>query len=137
MAKIYGALEVAQLEWFTDAGKPAASQYAYRVIYLSDLKVVVVSDGTAWNPVNSRFTSSVDSSATGASAAIANGTNGLIAVTNASLSSIGSLSSPTNGLICVVVNETGNSIQVLDEDLTTGTAVNRIRTGWRTDHYCQ
>ena len=129
MAKIYGALEVAQLEWFTDAGKPAASQYAYRVIYLSDLKVVVVSDGTAWNPVNSRFTSSVDSSATGASAAIANGTNGLIAVTNTSLSSIGSLSAPANGLICVVVNETGNSIQVLDEDLTTGTAVNRIRTG--------
>lgn len=50
MAKIYGALEVAQLEWFTNAGKPAASNYPYRVIYVSDLKQIQVSDGTNWLP---------------------------------------------------------------------------------------
>lgn len=129
MAKIYGALEVAQLEWFTDAGKPAASVYQYRVIYISDTNQVVVSDGTNWNPVNARFTSAVNSSATGTSAAISPSTNNLIAVTNSSLSSIGSIATPAPGLICVLVNETGNSVQILDEDLVTGTAANRIRTG--------
>jgi microcystin-dependent protein len=52
MAKIYGALEVAQLEWFTNAGKPAASSYPYRVIYVTDLKQIQVSDGTNWLPSN-------------------------------------------------------------------------------------
>ncbi len=47
--KVYGALEVAQLEWFTNAGKPAASSYPYRAIYVSDLKQIQVSDGTNWN----------------------------------------------------------------------------------------
>lgn len=46
--KIYSALEVAQLEWFTNAGKPAASSYPYRVIWVSDLKQVQVSDGSQW-----------------------------------------------------------------------------------------
>ena len=52
MAKIYGALEVAQLEWFTDAGKPAPASYIYRVIYVSDLKQIQVSDGTTWRPTS-------------------------------------------------------------------------------------
>lgn len=46
--KVYGGLEVAQLEWFTDAGKPAASSYPYRVIWVTDKKQVQVSDGTNW-----------------------------------------------------------------------------------------
>lgn len=50
MAKIYGALESAQIEWFTNAGKPAASNYPYRVIYVTDLKQIQISDGTNWNP---------------------------------------------------------------------------------------
>lgn len=48
MAKFYGALEVAQLEWFTNAGKPSASSNQFRVIWVSDTKVVQVSDGTQW-----------------------------------------------------------------------------------------
>lgn len=48
--KVLGALESAQIEWFTDAGKPAASSYPYRVIYVTDLKQIQVSDGTNWNP---------------------------------------------------------------------------------------
>ena len=46
--KVYGALEVAQLEWFTNAGKPSAANYFYRVIWVSDIKQVQVSDGTQW-----------------------------------------------------------------------------------------
>lgn len=48
--KVLGALESAQIEWFTNAGKPAASSYPYRVIYVTDLKQIQVSDGTNWNP---------------------------------------------------------------------------------------
>jgi hypothetical protein len=48
--KVYGALEAAQIEWFTNAGKPAASSYPFRVIYVTDLKQIQVSDGTNWNP---------------------------------------------------------------------------------------
>jgi len=126
--KVYGALEAAQLEWFTDAGKPAASSYQYRVIYITDTKQVLVSDGTNWNPVNARFVNSVDSTATGTSAVIANGTSNLITLTNASLASVSSLSAPASGLICVLVNKTGVSVSINDED-TVGTAANRIRTG--------
>lgn len=46
--KVYGALQVAQLEWFTEAGKPAASSYPYRVIFNTDSNQVQVSDGTNW-----------------------------------------------------------------------------------------
>lgn len=49
--KLYSALEVAQLEWFTNAGKPAAAAYPYRVIYVTDRFQVQVSDGTNWNVV--------------------------------------------------------------------------------------
>ena len=48
--KVYGALEAAQIEWFTNAGKPSASSYPFRVIYVTDLKQIQVSDGTNWNP---------------------------------------------------------------------------------------
>lgn len=46
--KVMGMLEVAQIEAFTNAGKPAASSYAYRVIWISDLSQLYVSDGTNW-----------------------------------------------------------------------------------------
>jgi hypothetical protein len=54
MAKIYGALEVAQVEWFTQSPdtRPAAASNIYRVIYASDVKQVQVSDGTTWRPSN-------------------------------------------------------------------------------------
>lgn len=46
--KLYGPLEVAQIEWFLNSGKPAASNYPYRVIWVTDQKVAQVSDGTNW-----------------------------------------------------------------------------------------
>jgi hypothetical protein len=46
--KVYGQLETAQFETFTNAGKPAASSYAYRVIWISDLSQLFVSDGATW-----------------------------------------------------------------------------------------
>jgi hypothetical protein len=46
--KVYGPLEVAQLEWFTTAGRPAPSAYPYRVIFDTDQKTTLVSDGTNW-----------------------------------------------------------------------------------------
>lgn len=46
--KVLGALESAQIEWFTNAGKPSASSYPYRVIWVTDLKQVQVSDGSQW-----------------------------------------------------------------------------------------
>lgn len=54
MAKIYGALEVAQLEWFTQSPdtRPSAASNTYRVIYASDVKQIQISDGTSWLPSN-------------------------------------------------------------------------------------
>lgn len=50
--KVYGKLEVAQLEWFTDATKPAASSYPYRIIFVTDLVQIQISDGTNWNALS-------------------------------------------------------------------------------------
>jgi len=47
--KVYGPLEVAQLEWFTEGTKPAAASYPQRIIWTTDTKKVQVSDGTNWN----------------------------------------------------------------------------------------
>lgn len=46
--KVYGKLEVAQLEWFTLAARPAASAYPYRVVFITDLAQAQISDGTSW-----------------------------------------------------------------------------------------
>jgi hypothetical protein len=46
--KVYGELEVAQFEKFTDATKPAASSYPFRVIWISDLGQLYISNGTTW-----------------------------------------------------------------------------------------
>ena len=149
MAKIYGALEVAQLEWFTDTGKPAASSYIYRVIYVSDLKQVMVSDGSNWIPflntstnqtVNGnitfageqifnglhRLSVTTDSSSTGAVTALNNVTP-VIEFTGA-VTSISGIVNSASGATVMLVNRTGGTIAVLDED-TGATAANRIRTG--------
>lgn len=47
--KVYGQLEVAQLEWFTEGTKPAAASYPQRIIWTTDTKKVQVSDGVSWN----------------------------------------------------------------------------------------
>jgi len=56
MAKIYGALEVAQLEWFTQSPdtRPSAATNTYRVIWVSDLQQVQVSNGTSWVAVGTK-----------------------------------------------------------------------------------
>jgi len=53
--KVLGALESAQIEWFTSGTKPAPSSYPYRVIYTTDTKQILVSDGTTWLPSNITF----------------------------------------------------------------------------------
>jgi hypothetical protein len=55
--KVYGALELAQLEWFLDSAKPSAASFIYRVIYVSDLKQIQVSDGINWISAGSRLDS--------------------------------------------------------------------------------
>lgn len=133
--KVYGALEVAQLEWFTDAGKPAASSYAYRVIWVTDKKEIQVSDGSNWisaiTDQDAHFDNTVDSSSTGANAAVPATTN-LITLTNASLTSVGALSSPVDGRLAVLVNQTGSTITIVNEDAGQ-TASNRILTGTGAD----
>jgi hypothetical protein len=46
--RLFGELIAAQLEPFTLGTRPAASSYPNRIIWLTDLKEVQVSDGTAW-----------------------------------------------------------------------------------------
>ena len=65
--KVLGALESAQIEWFTSGTKPAPSSYAYRVIYTTDTKQILVSDGTNWLPSNITFYTSGTLPAAGSS----------------------------------------------------------------------
>lgn len=46
--KVFGAIENVQIEWFTDAGKPSAASNPYRIIYVTDLKELQISDGSTW-----------------------------------------------------------------------------------------
>jgi hypothetical protein len=154
MAKIYGALEVAQLEWFADASKPSPSTYAYRVIYVTDLKQIQVSDGSAWIPFLNTSTNqtiagdlafsgtvtfsgaqnfngahklgvTADSS-TGAITALVP-TTPVIELTGAA-TSVAGISSPASGSLVMIVNRSGNSVQILNEDAS-ATAAERILTG--------
>lgn len=152
MAKIYGALEVAQLEWFTDAGKPAPSSYIYRVIYVSDLKQIQVSDGSAWIPFfNTATDQAISGNTTFVGQQIFSGPHRLSVTTNSStgaitalspttpvieftgaVTSIAGISSPLSGSTIMLVNRSGSSIQILD-DSSTATASERIRTGTGTN----
>ena len=151
MAKIYGALEVAQLEWFTQSpdNRPLAASNTYRVIYASDVKQVQISDGTNWiafingstnqtlagnitfsgqqifNGLH-RLSVTTDSSSTGAITAL-NNTTPVIEFT-AAVTSISGIANSASGATVMLVNRTGGTVAVLDED-TGATAANRIRTG--------
>ena len=151
MAKIYGALEVAQLEWFTQSPdtRPSAASNTYRVIYASDVKQVQISDGTNWiafinGSTNQtlagnitfsgeqiftglhRLSVTTDSSSTGAIIAL-NNTTPVIEFT-AAVTSISGVANSASGATVMLVNRTGGTVAVLDED-TGATAANRIRTG--------
>jgi hypothetical protein len=146
--KVLGALESAQLEWFTDAGKPAASSYVYRVIYVSDLKQVQVSDGTNWVPfLNTSTNQTISGDITFAGQQIFNGLHRLSVTTNSSsgaitalapttpaieftgaVTSVSGITSGASGATVMLINRSGSPFTVLDED-TGATAGNRIRTG--------
>lgn len=62
--KVYGALQVAQLEWFDNGSRPAASNYPYRVIWNTTTNKVEVSDGASWISTNPAGISVYDALAT-------------------------------------------------------------------------
>ena len=146
--KVLGALESAQLEWFTDAGKPAASSYVYRVIYVSDLKQIQVSDGTNWIPfVNTSTSQTLSGDITFAGQQIFNGLHRLSVTTNISsgalialapitpvteftgaVTSVSGITSGVSGATVMLINRSGSPFTVIDEN-TGAIAVNRIRTG--------
>jgi hypothetical protein len=70
---------------------------------------------------------STDSSTTGANAAVASPSTPVVRLTNASLTSIDTIASPSAGRILTIVNATGASVTVNND--TGGTAANRILTG--------
>lgn len=147
MAKIYGALEVAQLEWFTDAGKPSPSQYVYRVIYVSDLKQVQVSDGTNWVPFfNTSTNQTISGDTTFSGKQIFTGAHNFSPTTDSSSGAILALTTPTPfieltaatslegvvaasvGTMLILVNRTGGEVAVVEES-GSASASNRIKTG--------
>lgn len=72
----------------------------------------------------------VDASTTGSGQSVAS-TNSILKVTNASLTSINNISSPTDGKLLVLINGTGNFITLTNN--SGGTAANRIITGTGAD----
>lgn len=67
---------------------------------------------------------STDSTTTGTAAALPAATKGILRLTNASLVSISTITGQANGQYFVLINRTGNSITINDND-----AANGIRTG--------
>jgi hypothetical protein len=146
--KVYGALEVAQLEWFTNAARPAAASYIYRVIYVSDLKQIQVSDGTNWIPfLNTSTNQTLSGDITFSGQQIFNGLHRLSVTTNSAtgaitalapttpiteftgaVTSVSGITSGASGATVMFINRSGSPFTVLDED-TGATAGNRIRTG--------
>lgn len=146
--KVYGALELAQLEWFTNAAKPAAASFIYRVIYVSDLKQIQVSDGTNWIPfLNTSTNQTLSGDITFSGQQIFNGLHRLSVTTNSStgaitalapttpiteftgaVTSVSGVTSGASGATVMFINRSGSPFTVLDEDAG-ATAGNRIRTG--------
>jgi len=146
--KVYGALENAQTEWFTNAGKPAAATYPYRKIYITDLQQEAISDGSQWvilpsNVAANSFTGlntfsnalfsatlkatlTTDSTNYGAISSYSNATP-IIELTGTN-TSISGFTNFASGQILMFVNRTGSTMQVVNEDTGT-TAAQRILTG--------
>lgn len=74
------------------------------------------------------FSSLTDSTTTGSDASIASPTTGIVRLTNASLVSLGGIPGGTVGLQVMIANSTGNTITIVNEDLSVATAANRILT---------
>jgi hypothetical protein len=146
--KVYGALELAQLEWFLDSAKPSAASFIYRVIYVSDLKQIQVSDGTNWIPfLNTSTNQTLSGDITFSGQQIFNGLHRLSVTTNSAtgaitalapttpiteftgaVTSVSGITSGASGATVMLINRSGSPFTVLDEDAG-ATAGNRIRTG--------
>jgi hypothetical protein len=146
--KVYGALELAQLEWFLDSAKPSAASFIYRVIYVSDLKQIQVSDGTNWIPfLNTSTNQTLSGDITFSGQQIFNGLHRLSVTTNSAtgaivalapttpiteftgaVTSVSGVTSGASGATVMFINRSGSPFTVLDEDAG-ATAGNRIRTG--------
>jgi hypothetical protein len=146
--KVYGALELAQLEWFLDSAKPSAASFIYRVIYVSDLKQIQVSDGTNWIPfLNTSTNQTLSGDITFSGQQIFNGLHRLSVTTNSAtgaivalapttpiteftgaVTSVSGITSGASGATVMLINRSGSPFTVLDED-TGATAGDRIRTG--------
>jgi hypothetical protein len=146
--KVYGALELAQLEWFLDSAKPSAASFIYRVIYVSDLKQIQVSDGTNWIPfLNTSTNQTLSGNITFNGQQIFNGLHRLSVTTNSAtgaivalapttpiteftgaVTSVSGITSGASGATVMFINRSGSPFTVLDEDAG-ATAGNRIRTG--------
>ncbi len=74
-----------------------------------------------------KFTSATDN-ATGSAVTLTDATTPLVSLTNASLASVGGVPAGEAGQVVYIINNTGVSVSILDEDGST-TAANRIRTG--------
>lgn len=74
-----------------------------------------------------KFTSTADN-ATGTGVTLTAVTTPLVSLTNASLASVGGVPAGEAGQVVYLINNTGSSLDILDEDGST-TAANRIRTG--------
>jgi C1q domain len=70
---------------------------------------------------------STDSTSTGSAVALNSPSTPVVRLTNASLTSIDTISSPSSGRVLTIFNRTGATISILNEG--TGTAANRILTG--------
>lgn len=68
----------------------------------------------------------VDAATTGAGQSLTP-TGSILKVTNASLTSINNIASPTDGKVIVLINGTGNPLSITND--SGGTAANRIKTG--------
>lgn len=79
------------------------------------------------------FTSVANSVATGANAAVTNPTRSFVRLTNASLTSIGTIGAASaDGTLAVLVNSTGSAFTIVNE-YAPGTAADRIITGTGAD----
>ncbi len=74
------------------------------------------------------LTSVQTNAATGSSADLSAPTKSIVVLTDSGLVSLRSVASPNNGQLLILVNDTGNAINILDEDAG-ATAANRIITG--------
>lgn len=122
---VLGALEKAQLEWFTNAGKPAASSYAYRVIWVTDLKEVQVSDGSNWMKIPV-LQSTADVASTATINALASTTT-QVRITGSTATTINGIAAGVAGQIIHILNVATANISVVPES-GSASASDRIST---------